>query len=148
MNSEKSTEVDFETFGTNEILKRTNYYIGYVQRLVQGGLLGYNKHTMLYTYVNVEWKKYKEQILLNLKKYSGLGCNNYQSLILPFLQVDRKFWIQFFNNNDCTCINFLFVWLCVEKHDKIFVNSAKSPINKTNVQAFLFSLSTIVEAFN
>ena len=48
------------------------------------------------------------EILLNLKKYSGLGCNNYQSLILPFLQVDRKFWIQFFNNNDCTCINFLF----------------------------------------
>ena len=70
---------------------------------------------------------------------------------------DKHWWTSFFNkNNNYSCINFLFIWLCTEKHDKIFVyNIFESSDNnvtilkkKQYIDAFLFSLSTIIEAFN
>ena len=142
-----------------ERIKETNNYITYVQRLVQGGLLGHNENKILYPFASVKWKERKDIILSNNNwiEPSNRSIINNNGFILPFITNDKHWWTSFFNkNNNYSCINFLFIWLCTEKHDKIFVyNIFESSDNnvtilkkKQYIDAFLFSLSTIIEAFN
>ena len=72
---------------------------------------------------------------LHLKRFSQPTINDQDDVffLLPLLETDKSWWCNFLMNNECTCMNFLFLWLCTEKHDSLFIRDGG-----TLCQSFIF----------
>eukprot|EP00944_MAST-04C_sp_MAST-4C-sp1_P004945 g4945.t1 len=130
----------------SQIANEAESYVRYVHQLVQAGLLGNDKNIEMFPFATLRWAQWKNA----LGKPTRMAIND-QSLkgnwpVLALIQNSTKWWQYFFNHNKCTCMNFVFLWLCCEKHEALFRSSTGQ--GHRFVEPFVFSLYTIVEAFN
>ena len=129
-----------------QVANEAESYVRYVHQLVQAGLLGNDKNVDMFPFATLRWAQWKNA----LGKPTRMAIND-QSLkgnwpVLALIQNSTKWWQYFFNHNKCTCMNFVFLWLCCEKHEALFGSSTGQ--GHRFVEPFVFSLYTIVEAFN
>ena len=133
----------------SQIAKDAESYVQYVHQLVQAGLLGNDENVEMFPFATMRWAQWKRAITVGGKpiRVSVNGQSSKGDVpVLALIKNSPGWWQNFFNHNKCTCLNFVFLWLCCEKHEVLF--TASTGQQHRHVEPFVFSLYTIVEAFN
>ena len=127
-----------------QVANEAESYVRYVHQLVQAGLRGNDKNVDMFPFATLRWAQWKNAMGKSMIVEGQSSKDNWP--VLALIQNSTKWWQYFFNHNKCTCMNFVFLWLCCEKHEALFRPSTGQ--GHRPVEPFAFSLYTIVEAFN
>ena len=101
-----------------QVANEAESYVRYVHQLVQAGLLGNDKNVDMFPFATLRWAQWKNAMGKSMIVEGQSSKDNWP--VLALIQNSTKWWQYFFNHNKCTCMNFVFLWLCCEKHEALF----------------------------